>query len=91
MPWLVAERRGRLQEAETVHFLALLAQLPISVKVLRPDQVWGEIVTLARAQQLSTYDATYLHLAMCRGLRLATTDIPLHQAAARCGVAIYDI
>ncbi len=88
---VMAERRGRLQEAETVHFLALLAELPISVEVLRPEQVWGEIVTLARAQQLSTYDVTYLHLAMRRGLPLATNDLPLRQAAARCGVAIYKI
>ena len=34
----------------------------------------GEIMALAREQQLSTYDAAYLHLAMRHGLPLATAD-----------------
>lgn len=86
---LVAERRGRLQEAESAHFLALLAELPIYMAEFRPEQAWGEITALARAQQLSIYDAAYLSLAMRHGLPLATTDAPLRQAATRCGVALF--
>ncbi len=56
---------------------------------MRPQQACGEITALARAQQLSTYDAVYLFLAMRHGLPLATTDAALRQAAARCGVGLF--
>jgi predicted nucleic acid-binding protein len=43
---------------------------------------------VARAQNLTTYDAAYLELAMRRGLPLATRDRPLKAAAKRVGVKI---
>ena len=86
---LVAERRGRLKQAATVEFLALLRQLPIKVETERLDRLLGEILALAREQGLSTYDASYLHLAMRRGLPLATTDEYMRQAAARAGIALF--
>jgi predicted nucleic acid-binding protein len=43
---------------------------------------------LARAQGLTTYDATYLELAIRRGLPLVTKDEALIAAAARTGVAV---
>ncbi|MFZ5449236.1 MAG: type II toxin-antitoxin system VapC family toxin [Thermodesulfobacteriota bacterium] len=88
---LVAERRGRLNQAASVQFLSLLWQLPIVVEAERPERVLGEILALAREQQLSTYDATYLHLAMRRGFPLATTDELLRQAATRAGVSLFGI
>lgn len=45
------------------------------------------IVTLALAHDLSTYDATYLHVAMTTGEPLATLDRQLQRAAASVGVA----
>lgn len=86
---LVAERRGRLNQAATVQFLALLRQLPIVVEPERPERIWGEILALAREQGLSTYDASYLHLAMRRGFSLATNDELLRQAAVRAGVSLF--
>lgn len=87
---LVAERRGRLNQAATVQFLTLLWQLPIVVEPERPERMLGEILALARAQGLSTYDAAYLHLAMRRGFPLATTDELLRQAAIRAGVPLFE-
>jgi len=87
---LVAERRGRLNQAATVQFLALLWQLPIVVEAERPERILGEILALAREQGLSTYDATYLHLAMRRGYALATGDELLRQAACRAGVLLFE-
>jgi len=87
---LVAERRGRLNQAATVKFLALLWQLPIVVEPERPERLLGEILSLAREQGLSTYDATYLHLAMRQGVPLATTDDLLRQAATRAGVPLFE-
>ena len=87
---LVAERRGRLNQAATVQCLALLWQLPIILEPERPERIWGEILSLAREQGLSTYDATYLHLAMRQGFPLATTDELLRQAATRAGVPLFE-
>ncbi len=86
---LVAERRGRLTQADTVQFLALLQQLPIAVEPETPERMLGELLSLAREYRLSSYDASYLDLAMRRGLPLATQDKGLRQAAARCGVRVY--
>ena len=44
---------------------------------------------LARAHNLSAYDAAYLELALRRGLKLATLDKKLKAAAAAAGVADY--
>ncbi len=88
---LVAQRGGRLNQAATVQFLALLWELPITVESERPEQMLGEILALAREQRLSTYDATYLHLAMRRGLPLATADEALRRAATRAGSQIYGV
>jgi predicted nucleic acid-binding protein len=87
---LVAERRGRLNQAATVKFLALLWQLPIVVEPERSERMLGEILSLAREQGLSIYDATYLHLSMRQGFPLATTDELLIQAATRAGVPLFE-
>ena len=87
---LVAERRGRLNQAATVQFLALLWQLPIVIEPERSERMLGEILSLAREQGLSTYDATYLHLAMRQGFPLATTDEFLRKAATRAGVQLFE-
>lgn len=81
-----AERRGRLSQAESERFLELLRQLPIHIEPATLTQMFGEGIALAREQNLSTYDAAYLDLAMRSGLPLATLDEALHQAAIRCGV-----
>ncbi len=83
---LNAERRGRLTPTESTTFLELLRQLPIRVEEISPCRFWEEILVLARAYHLSTYDATYLAIAMRTGLPLATLDHALRQAAATCGI-----
>ncbi len=86
---VVAERRGRIPAAETAHFLNLLRQLPIVVEGETTSRIFGEILALAREHQLSTYDASYLDLAMRSGLPLATQHAALREAAACCGVKVY--
>ncbi|NOY65323.1 MAG: type II toxin-antitoxin system VapC family toxin [Nitrospirae bacterium] len=49
----------------------------------------GEILELARKERLSSYDASYLALAMRHGLPLATKDKELRKSAKRCGVEIF--
>ena len=86
---VVAERRGYLDQASSVRFLNLLLQLSVEVEQESPQRMFGEILLLAREQQLSTYDASYLDLAMRTGLPLASRDGALIQAARRCGVEEY--
>ncbi len=86
---LVAERKKRLSEASTVRFLALLTSLPITAEQETPERMLKEIVSLARAHELSTYDASYLDLAMRLGLPIATQDASLIRAARKCRVPIY--
>ncbi len=87
---LVAERRGRLAKADSTRFLTLLAQLPINVEHGPLERILGEIIALARAHSLSTYDASYLDLAMRNGLPFATQDERLRYVAEQCGVKIYE-
>ena len=84
---LVAERRGRLTEADSARFLDLLSALPIVVE--EPTTRGGQaILALGRSHRLSAYDAAYLDLAMRQGMALATRDRALATAAADCGIAL---
>ncbi len=47
-----------------------------------------EIFALAREHKLSTYDASYLDLAMKKGIPIATLDDHLITAAKRSTVSI---
>jgi len=85
----VAERCGRIDKAGSVRFINLLMQLPIMVEVETPQRVFGEILTLAREYHLSSYDASYLDLAMREGIPLATQDRRLQAAAKQTGVTLY--
>jgi hypothetical protein len=55
-------------------FFVLLKRLPVTVEQETPDRMLKEIVSLAREQGLSTYDASYLDLAMRFDLPIATLD-----------------
>lgn len=87
---LVAERKKRLSQAAVVRFLALLGGLPITVEQESPERMLKEIVSLAREHGLSTYDASYLDLAMAHGLPLATLDASLAKAAKKCSVPAFN-
>ncbi|MBI4773303.1 MAG: type II toxin-antitoxin system VapC family toxin [Deltaproteobacteria bacterium] len=87
---LVAERKKRLSRASVVRFLALLGGLPITVEQETPERMLKEIVSLAREHGLSTYDASYLDLAMRLDLPLSTLDASLVKAAGKCKVPAYE-
>jgi predicted nucleic acid-binding protein len=87
---LVAERKKRLSQASAVRFLTLLGGLPITVEQETPERMLREIVSLAREHGLSTYDASYLDLAMRLGLPLCTQGASLVKAAKKCKVPAYE-
>jgi predicted nucleic acid-binding protein len=88
---LVGERRGRISQADSATFVSLLEGLPIRIDDETSAHAMKASLSLARAQNLSVYDAAYLELAMRRGLPLASLDGKLKTAAAALGVAIYAV
>ena len=85
---LVAERQKRLSESDSIRFITLLSQLPIIVEYERPEKIMRELLALARAYNLSSYDTSYLDLAMRKGFPIATLDNKLIEAARRIDVQI---
>ena len=83
---LQAERCGRVSAADTTTSRAPIKDLPIVMDDETSLRALRETLTLARAEQLSSYDAAYLELAMRRGLPLATKDRSLRAAAERIGI-----
>lgn len=88
---LVAERKKRLNPSDSIRFITLLYQLPISVEQDQPAGTMKELLALARAGNLSSYDASYLDLAMRNGLPIATLDKKLKQAAKMVNVPFFSV
>lgn len=85
---LVSERRNRISKADSNRFLKLLADMPIIIDDISSAEVLHDILSLGRELNLSSYDATYLELAIRMGLPIATLDKRLQQAATDFGVAL---
>jgi predicted nucleic acid-binding protein len=83
-----AERRGRITPAGLAARVELLRKLPLDTDDETTGRAFTEILSLARAQRLTTYDAAYLELAARRGVPLATKDQELRAAAGQLGVEI---
>ena len=84
----VAERRGRINKSDSSYILELLLSLPIIVEQESVRRMLSEIFMLARDCGISTYDASYLDLAMKMSLPLATLDEKLKKAAKACKVKL---
>jgi len=85
---LVAERKKRLSEADSVRFITLLFQLPIIVEHQRPERLMTNLLALARSNDLSSYDASYLDLSMRKGIPIATLDTRLITASKKADIPI---
>ncbi len=85
---LTAERKKYIGQADSIRFVSLLQQLPIVVDYESPQKVMHDLIGLGRAYGLSSYDASYLNLAMKKGLPLATLDKNLREAAKSVGVQL---
>ena len=85
---LVAERRKRLKQADSIRFITLLSKLPIVVEHEWPEKMMTDLLALGRAKDLSSYDASYLDLAMRKDCPIATLDERLMEAAKDISVTI---
>jgi predicted nucleic acid-binding protein len=75
---IVNERRRRFDPSKTALALRLLRALPIAIDAEEDEDA---LMDIARRHRLAVYDATYLELALRRGLPLATLDTALAAAA----------
>ena len=88
---LVAERNGRLHEADSVRFVSLIGQLPIMVDRSWPERLMRDLLAIGRIHNLSSYDTAYLELAMRQGLPIATLDKRLLQSARQINLPILEV
>lgn len=86
-----AETRCLVTPARSDAFLNLLGELDILIDDATARQALSGTLHLARRYRLSSYDASYLELAMREGLPLATLDKDLKKAAGKAGAGLYSL
>ena len=86
---LVAERRDRIEQAQSARFLEVIGALPIHIDREHAEWPSGSLMAIARELKLSAYDSAYIELAMRQGTQLATLDKRLQKAAQKVGVTIF--
>ncbi len=85
----VAERRGILAAGDVETSAAAIQQmLGKAIENADADVPFRQALMVARAFQLSAYDAVYLETARSEGLPLATLDKSLRAAAAQAAVEL---
>lgn len=82
----LAEKQNKLTALEVAEFKDFLSALPISIDNSTSARALGSIYTLAKTEQLTVYDATYLEIAIRENLPIATFDKNLKKAAKRNNV-----
>ena len=86
---LLAERQRVITAAESSSYLASLRYWQIDQDTASPAVCQPQVVQLGRLYRLTAYDATYLELALRRGLPLATFDAPLANALRQAGGQVF--
>ena len=85
---IVSERRGRMTQAQTKQALSLLKSLDIVMDKETEIKAFNATLKLGREQNLASYDAAYLELAIRLGISVATSDHKLTTAANQCSVTL---
>ena len=85
---LVGERNGRHSAEHSMAFMRLISELPISIESVELEKAFNPVAALGREHLLSSYDASYVWLAMKEGLSLATLDQRVRRACQRIGVSL---
>jgi len=81
-----AEMKGLVREAQSEAFLEMLDGIDIRADAATFSRALSDTLQISRRYRLSSYDASYLELAMRAGLPLATLDRDLRTAASKAGV-----
>lgn len=80
-----AQAKTLVTEARATAFIGLLNDMRIRVDPSTAERALGNTLQLARRFKLSSYDASYLELALREGLPLATLDADLREAMLQTG------
>lgn len=84
----VAERRQRMNADGTREFLSFIGELRMQIDFESHERAFDHILPLCRKHALTSYDASYLDLAMRRRLPLATLDRKLIEACSALGIEV---
>ncbi len=87
---LMAEKRKIITEAQVIDYLYKISGLPIMTDETSASHRREMIMILAREHSLTTYDASYLDLALRHQAILATFDAPLAKAMKRAGGEVFE-
>jgi predicted nucleic acid-binding protein len=82
---LGAQRRSRMDRAGIEKFFATLSVYDIVVDQETVALAWSKTFALGECYGLTMYDATYLELALRKGLPLASLDAQLSTAMKKAG------
>jgi len=85
---VVAQRRRRLAEPESMRVMELYGRLPVQTDMDLTLDAARRFQVLARAHSLSVYDAAYLELAQRKSAGLATLDRRLSNAARKANLKV---
>jgi len=85
---LVGEIRNRITIEGIAGLLDQFGKLPIEIDSSTTNSAWKEILSIARQQHLTTYDACYVELANRLKLPLASNDKEMIGAAMKLGIEI---
>ena len=81
-------RRARIDDADLVRAVEVLGDLPIAEAPISVAEAIGAVARIAIGSGLSSYDASYVYLAMREGVPLATLDAKLRAAAEAVGCEV---
>ena len=87
----MARRRGRITVAQAHSALRLLARAKVALEIVPELARVEATIELARRNELTVYDASYLEQALRTGAQLATKDMQLRRCALKAGVACLDL
>jgi predicted nucleic acid-binding protein len=87
---LTAERRKRITTAQVTGLLRRISKLPITVEPMPPAYAFEQVLSVARQQEVTEYDAAYVELALREGLPLATLNAKLRRAARPAGIVLVE-
>jgi len=83
-----AQAKGLVSEARSAAFVGLLQDMAFATDTRTAERALGDTLQLARRFKLSSYDASYLELALREGLALATLDDQLRAAMLQTGIVL---
>jgi predicted nucleic acid-binding protein len=84
-----SETKELVTAAQSGSFISLLEGLSMEIDVDTFTHVLSDTLQLSRRYRLSSYDASYLELALRNGAPIATIDDDMRRAANKAGVKTF--